>query len=251
MREQQLQDPPETSVGLVNVAVHGHFYQPPREDPFTGIIPCEEGAAPYANFNERIASECYLPNAQSGNFDLMSFDMGPTLSAWLQRAQREVYDRIIEAERRHMERYGVSQAMAQPYHHTILPLAGARDKRTQILWGLSDYRHRYGHDAHGMWLAETAVDLETLDLLAQCGITYTILAPWQAAHEIDITQPYIVQLPSGRNITVFFYNHLSGAVSYHDDCTTDANSFAAGYSRAYINHDKAAECSATDNRRCK
>src|SRR5436190_19586695 len=101
---------PDPQVGLINVAVHGHFYQPPREDPFTGIIPCEAGAAPYANFNERITAECYRPNAELGNFDLMSFDMGPTLATWLERAHPDVYHRIIEADRRHMQRFGVGNA---------------------------------------------------------------------------------------------------------------------------------------------
>src|SRR5438132_12987995 len=111
-------------------------------------------------------------------------------------------------------RYGVGNALAQAYNHTILPLANSRDKNTQILWGLSDFRYRYGHDAHGMWLAETAVDVECLDLLAQCGITYTVLAPWQAAMPIDWTQPYLVALPGGPSITVLFYTvPLSGCVS--------------------------------------
>jgi len=240
MREQHLLDRAETSVGLVNIAVHGHFYQPPREDPWTSIIPNEEGAAPYANFNEKITAECYRPNAEAGNFDLMSFDMGPTLAYWLEKAHPDVYSRIIEADRQHLRSSGVGNALAQPYNHTILPLSTRRDKQTQILWGLQDFRHRYGHDAHGMWLAETAVDLESLDLLAQSGVTYTILAPWQAANPVDMTEPYLVRLPQGRSITVFFYNDLSGAVSYHDDSTADANSFAAQYQQASINRDKAA-----------
>jgi hypothetical protein len=238
MRE-QLHDRAETSVGLINIAVHGHFYQPERSDPFTGIIPEEPGAAPHHNYNERITAECYLPNAELGNFDLISYDMGPTLAAWLEKAHPDVYRSIIEADRRHMDHYGVGNAMAQPYNHTILPLMQLHDKRTQILWGLADFRHRYGHDAQGMWLPETAVNLKTLDVLAKSGITYTILNPWQAASPIDITQPYLVRLPEGRSITVFFYNDLSGSVSYNDDRTTDANQFAAEYSRAYVNHDKA------------
>src|SRR5487761_603279 len=171
--------------GHTYLCLYGHFYQPPRENPFTGILPIEPEATPYANFNEKITAECYRPNAEAGNFDALSYDLGPTLAAWLEQAYPDVYQRIIEADHLHRARYGVSNALAQAYNHTTLPLANSRDKRTQIAWGLSDFRHRYGYAAHGMWLAETAVDLETLDLLAQYGITYTVLAPWQAATPID------------------------------------------------------------------
>src|SRR5216110_3438616 len=163
-----------------SLCVHGHFYQPPREDPWTQTIPCEEGASPYANYNERITAECYRPNAILGNFESISYDLGPTLAAWLEEHHPDVYARIIEGDRMHRARYGVGNALAQVYNHTILPLASTRDKRTQILWGLQDFRHRYGHDAKGVWLAETAVDLDILDILAQQGVTYTVLAPWQA-----------------------------------------------------------------------
>jgi hypothetical protein len=216
--------------GRAYLCMHGHFYQPPREDPFTGQLPVEAGATPFINYNEKITSECYRPNAEAGNFETISYDMGPTLAAWLEQAHPDVYHRIIDSEYRHMQRYGVSNAMAQVYNHTILPLANARDKRTQILWGLQDYRRRYGHDAHGMWLAETAVDIESLDIMAQCGITYTVLAPRQAATPIDVTEPYSVQLYNGRRMTVFFYNApLSGGVSFDWNVTNDANIFATSY----------------------
>jgi hypothetical protein len=215
-------------LGPAYLCLHGHFYQPPRENPFTGALPLEPGATPFANFNEKITSECYRPNAEAGNFDVISFDMGPTLAAWLEQAHPDVYQRIIEADRRHRERYGVGNALAQAYNHTILPLATSRDKRTQIVWGLQDFRHRYGHKPRGMWLAETAVDMESLKLLAQYGVAYTILAPWQAATPIDPTEPYIVALPSGRSITVFFYNApLSGGVSFDWNTTSNAEIFAA------------------------
>src|SRR2546421_3704680 len=212
------------------LCLYGHFYQPPREDPFTGIIPVEPGATPFANYNEKITAECYRPNAEVGNFEAISYDLGPTLAAWLENAHPDVYRQILAADYQHRMRYGVGNALAQGYNHTILPLANRRDKLTQILWGLSDFRHRYGHDAHGMWLAETAVDLECLDLLAQCGITYTVLAPWQAATPVDTTQPYLVSLPGGRSITVFFYNGpLSGGVSFDWNTTSNADLFAASY----------------------
>src|SRR3989454_2721957 len=222
--------PASSELGAAYLCLYGHFYQPPREDPFSGLIPSEPGAAPYDNFNAKITAECYRPNAMAGNFDEISFDLGPTLAAWLEQAHPDVYQRIIAADQRHMQRYGVGNALAQAYNHTILPLATRRDKLTQILWGLSDFHRRYGHDAHGMWLAETAVDMETLDLLAQCGVTYTVLAPWQAATPIDPTEPYIVPLRDGRSITVFFYNApLSGGVSFDWNTTSDADYFAASY----------------------
>jgi hypothetical protein len=226
-------------LGATYLCLHGHFYQPPREDPFSAAIPHEPGATPYANFNEKITAECYRPNAMAGNFDAISFDVGPTLAAWLEQAHPDVYQRIIAADHTHMLRYGVGNALAQAYNHTILPLATSRDKLTQIRWGLSDFRHRYNHDAHGMWLAETAVDMETLDLLAQCGVTYVVLAPWQAATPIDPTEPYIVPLHDGRTITAFFYNApLSGGVSFDWDTTNDANIFAASYLPNHLVHDK-------------
>ncbi len=220
----------DQKIGPAYLCLHGHFYQPPREDPFTGQIPLEPAATPFANFNEKITLECYRPNAEAGNFDAINFDLGPTLAAWLEHAHPDVYQRIIEADRKHMARYGVGNAMAQAYNHTILPLAESRDKRTQILWGLSDFRHRFGRDATGMWLAETAVDIESLDLLAQHGITYTVLAPWQAATPIDPSEPYLVSLPGGRSITVFFFNGpLSGGVSFDWDMTSNADLFAASF----------------------
>ena len=220
----------DSMTGLTYLCMHGHFYQPPRENPFSNQLPDEPGAAPFANFNEKITTECYRPNADAGNFEAMSYDIGPTLAGWLEQAHPAVYRRILLSEQRHMQRYGVSNALAQAYNHTILPLANIRDKRTQILWGLQDYRHRYGHDAHGMWLAETAVDIESLDIMAQYGITYTVLAPWQAATAIDCTEPYIVPLYNGRRMTVFFYNApLSGGVSFDWNVTNDANVFASSY----------------------
>src|SRR5256886_115698 len=236
MREQHLFHRTQTSVGLVNIAVHGHFYQPPREDPFTGMIPQEPGAAPFRNFNEKITAECYRPNAEAGNFDAMSFNLGPTLARWLEKAHPEVYRRIIEADRFH------HNALAQGYTHAILPLASERDKRTQILWGMQDFRHRFGREPRGMWMAETAVDIETLDMMAQCGIQFTLLAPWQVKGTFEPTEPCLVRLKEGRTMTVFIYNDLSGAVSYNDAATADANAFAASYQRSYLNHEKAVAC---------
>jgi len=221
------------------LCVYGHFYQPPREDPFTGEVPQEPGAAPFANFNEKITDECYRPNAEEGNFDAMSFDLGPTLADWLERRHPTTHARIIAADRRNVAAYGVGNALAQAYNHTILPLATPRDKRTQIVWGMMDFAHRFGRPAEGLWLAETAVDLETLDIMAEQGVRYTVLAPWQSAEGCDPTEPYLVRLPSGRSIAVFFYNGpLSGGVSFDDGMTTNADDFAAHTLRAQLNSTK-------------
>ena len=210
------------------LCIYGHFYQPPRENPFTGRIPREPGAAPYENYNEKITDECYRPNATAGNLARVSFDLGPTLAAWLEDHQPSVYQAFIDADHEQMERYGVGSALAQAYNHTILPLATTRDKRTQVRWGLEDFAHRFGHRAEGMWLAETAVDQETLSILAEEGVRYTVLAPWQAAEPITPGEPYRVALPGGRGITVFFYNGpLSAGVSFDDDVTANADVFAA------------------------
>lgn len=223
------------------VCLYGHFYQPPREDPFTGSIPHEPGATPYDNFNEKITAECYRPNADEGNFASISFDVGPTLAMWLEQRHPDIHQIIVNADRQSVAQYGAGNALAQAFNHTILPLATARDKRTQVIWGMADFAHRFGHPAEGMWLAETAVDLETLDLLAEQGVTYTVLAPWQSATAVDPTEPYTVRLPSGRSIVVFFYNGpLSGGVSFDWDTTTNADSFAASYLPNHLNEDKVA-----------
>ncbi len=222
-----------------HLCLHGHFYQPPRENPFTHLVPDEPGAGIYRNFNEKITTECYRPNAEIGNFERISFDFGPTLAAWVARYAQDVYLRIIEADQIHRTRFGMGNALAHAYNHTILPLATRRDKATQIAWGISDFRHRFGAMPEGMWLAETAVDMETLELLADQGIQFTVLAPWQAAHGIDTTEPYWVNLSGGRRIGVFFYNGpMSGDVSFNDDVTANADAFAAPYLSRHVNWDK-------------
>lgn len=207
--------------------IHGHFYQPPREDPLTGDIPLEEGATPYRNWNERIHAECYRSNAELGNFERMSFNVGPTLFAWMQRYDPLTSHRIVEQDRRNVERFGVGNAIAQAYNHTILPLATRADKETQIIWGIADFTHRFGRKPQGMWLPETAVDTETLTLMADHGLTFTLLAPWQAhAEALDTTEPYLVPLPGGRSITAFFYHqNLSGRVSFDPTITANADTF--------------------------
>ena len=209
-------------------SIHAHFYQPPREDPLTGAIPKEPGASPYLNWNERIHAECYRPNAEQGNFEQISFNVGPTLCNWMAAHDPETCHKIVKQDRRNVLRNGVGNAIAQAYNHTILPLASSRDKETQVAWGIADFTYRFGRKPQGLWLPETAVDYETLDVLARQGIAFTILAPWQAEDaQIDPTEPYQVDLPGGRSITVFFYQKdLSARLSFDAGATVNADSFA-------------------------
>jgi len=224
------------------LCIHGHFYQPPRENPWLEAIEVQDSAYPYHDWNERITAECYAPNAAArildgerrierivNNYSRISFNFGPTLLAWMEQKEPEVYRAVLEADAQSRERFsGHGSALAQGYHHVILPLANRRDKQTQILWGLADFERRFGRRAEGMWLPETAVDLETLDLLAEAGVRFTLLEPHQAKRvrpkgakskeewqdvgdgSIDPSIPYEVKLPSGRRIAVFFYD---GAIS--------------------------------------
>jgi alpha-amylase/alpha-mannosidase (GH57 family) len=210
------------------LCIHGHFYQPPREDPLTGAVPEEIGAAPYRNWNERIHAECYRANAELGNFERISFNVGPTLFDWMARHDPGTSRRIVEQDRANVRQFGVGNAIAQAYNHAIMPLATSADKRTQVAWGIADFIHRFGRKPQGMWLPETAVDIETLTIMAQQGIAFTLLAPWQAdAQSLDPTEPYRVDLPGGRSIAVFFYHQaLSGRVSFDPALTSNADAFA-------------------------
>ncbi len=226
------------------LCIHGHFYQPPRENPWLEAVELQDSAAPYHDWNERVLAECYEPNAVSrildekgrirkivNNYSNISFDFGPTLLSWLEENAGHVYQSLLAADRESVRRFsGHGSALAQAYNHIILPLAPRRDKITQIAWGLRDFESRFDRSAEGMWLPETAVDLETLDLLAERGIKFTLLAPHQALRirpkesaewrdtnraTLDITHPYEIDLPSGRTIAVFFYHEaLSVAVSF-------------------------------------
>ncbi len=212
----------------IGFCVHGHFYQPSREDPITGDIPEERGAFPYKNWNELIFSHCYLPNTELENFKKLSFNFGPTLLNWMEKEHPDVLSRIISQERENFEIHGVGNGLAQPYHHTILPLASKEDKITQIKWGIEDYIFRFDHPPAGMWLPETAVDMETLEILVDFGIEFTILAPWQAVTEnLDITQPYWVKVTDQKRIAVFFYHRdLSTQISFNPLTTINADVFA-------------------------
>lgn len=206
------------------VCIHGHFYQPPRENPWTGRVEREASAAPFHDWNERITAECYGPNAD--NYSRISFNFGPTLLSWLEVNAEEVYRAILRADAESRERFsGHGSALAQAYGHMILPLARPLDKRTQVYWGIRDFEHRFRRSPEGMWLPETAVDTETLEVLAELGLRFTILSPrqalewreigqigWQQADQgFDTRHPYEALLPSGARIALFFYD---GAASH-------------------------------------
>ncbi len=218
-----------------HLIVHGHFYQPPRQDVLTGEIPTETGTSPYQNWNEKIHAECYKPNAELGNFSKISFNIGPTLMQWMEGYDHRVYNSILRQEKNNYEAYGVGNGMAQSYNHTILPLANKMDKITQLEWGIADFVHRFGHQPAGLWLPETAVDMVTLRLLAERGIKYTILAPWQANEEnLDVRKPYQVNLGNGLSIAVFFYQmDISTRVSFDPGSTVNADQFLIQYILPY------------------
>ncbi len=185
-----------------SVVIHGHFYQPPRDDPWTGTIPVEPNAAPFHDWNERIERESYAPVAAS--LGSMSFDFGPTLLEWMERHAPGTYAAVVAAARS-------GGAVAMPYHHLILPLAPRRDKVTEVRWGIADFRRRFGREPEGMWLPETAVDDETLDVLAGEGIRFTILAPHQVERAPAAGLPGWYRTSGGRRIALFIYD---GAISH-------------------------------------
>src|ERR1051325_436570 len=216
------------------ICIHGHFYQPPRENPWLEEVELQDSAYPYHDWNERITAECYAPNAVSrilapdksiteivNNYARISFNFGPTLMMWMAAHAKDVPGAISAADRQSRSRFsGHGSAIAQVYNHMIMPLANARDKRTQIIWGIRGFEHRFGRRPEGMWLAETAVDIETLEILAEQEILFTILAPRQAGRvrrfgkrwrdvsggRVDPRMPYRCRLPSGRTINLFFYD---------------------------------------------
>ena len=217
------------------ICIHGHFYQPPRENPWLEAVELQDSASPYHDWNARITAECYAPNSVSrildeqnriiklvNNYAKMSFNFGPTLLSWLAENSPAVYEAILAADRESVKKFsGHGSAIAQPYNHMIMPLANRRDRVTQLAWGIRDFETRFKRRPEGMWLPETAVDLETLELLADFGVRFTILAPHQAARTrrvgqsewlelenggIDTNRAYQQRLPSGRSLALFFYN---------------------------------------------
>ncbi len=217
------------------VCIHGHFYQPPRENAWLEEVEMQDSAAPFHDWNERINFECYAPNTAArildgdgfirkiiNNYKRISFNFGPTLLSWMEKADPTNYRAIINADRQSRDRFsGHGNALAQVHSHLIVPLCNPRDKRTQVIWGMRDFEHRFGRKAEGIWLAETAADTDTLEVLAEEGILYTILAPrqakafrkigdksWTSTSEagIDPRRPYLCKLPSGKSIALFFYD---------------------------------------------
>jgi alpha-amylase/alpha-mannosidase (GH57 family) len=226
------------------VCIHGHFYQPPRENPWLDEVEVQDSAAPYHDWNARISAECYWPNAAArllghgnqitaivNNYSSLSFNFGPTLTAWIARHEPDLLAHIVAADQASCMRCGGhGNAIAQAYGHAILPLLNLRDKTTQVRWGVQEFVYRFGRKPEGMWLPETAVDVSTLEVLAAEGMRFTILAPHQARRirplthtswqmvrpeELDTTRPYLCRLPSGRQIVVFFYHGpLARAVAF-------------------------------------
>lgn len=217
------------------ICIHGHFYQPPRENPWLEYVEAQDSAFPYHDWNERITAECYARNGRSrilnsegniadlvNNYSWISFNFGPSLLAWLAERDPDVYQMVLEGDTESQARFsGHGSAVAQAYNHMILPLAHPRDIMTQVLWGIEDFKHRFRREPEGMWLPETAVDRRTLEVLASHGIRFTILAPNQAKRirpigtrawtdvsggRIDPSRPYLVRLPGGASIAVFIYD---------------------------------------------
>jgi alpha-amylase/alpha-mannosidase (GH57 family) len=245
------------------VCIHGHFYQPPRENPYLEAIELQDSAYPYHDWNERVTAECYAPNAASrildaenrilklkNNYSEISFNFGPTLISWMKDQAPRVYDSIVEADRESREKFsGHGSALAQGYNHMIFPLANRRDKVTQVKWGIADFESRFGRKPEGMWLPETAADTETLEVLAESGIKFTILAPRQAKRvrsktsgryhdvsggRIDPARAYLAKLPSKKKLSLFFYDGpISQAVAFEgllSDGKRFANRLMSGFS---------------------
>ncbi len=260
------------------VCIHGHFYQPPRENPWLETVETQDSAAPYHDWNERICAECYATNGAArivntenqitrivNNYARTSFNFGPTLLSWLNENAPRTYRMILDGEQRSRKNFkGHSSAMAQVYNHIILPLANHRDRVTQIRWGIADYEHHYGAPPEGMWLPETAVDSASLELLAEHGIKFTVLTPYQckrfrplkqvaadgaeAAAEIDqaansvgeelpwtdtpngsvdTRHPYLVRFKSGASIAVFFYDGPTSRAIAFEGLLNSGEVFAA------------------------
>ena len=216
---------------MTALIIHGHFYQPPRENPWTGEVEAEPSAAPFHDWNERIHAECYAPNAAVNNYARISFNFGPTLLSWLERHHHDTYQHILRADRESAgQRGGHGNAIAQAYGHAILPLCNERDRLTQVVWGVADFRFRFGREPEALWLPETAANDATLALLIEQGLRYVILAPEQAKRvrvgsewidvrggQVDTTRAYRFEHPdgSGRLIAVFFYNgSLARAIAF-------------------------------------
>ncbi len=259
------------------VCIHGHFYQPPRENPWLEDVELQESAYPFHDWNRRITEECYRQNGASrilgsdkkiidivNNYSSISFNFGPTLLYWLESHTPEVYEKIIEADSESKKLFsGHGSALAQVYNHIIMPLANSRDKQTQVIWGIKDFERRFKRKPEGMWLSETAVDTETLEILAEHGIKFTILAPrqarrfrktgskkWTDAKEDSLctTMPYVCNLPSGKSINLFFYDGKVAHDVAYGGLLHSGENFAARLIESFNDNDSPARLShiATD-----
>lgn len=249
------------------ICIHGHFYQPPRENGWLEVIELQDSAAPFHDWNERINYECYAPNTAArilgeaqhirkivNNYTRISFNFGPTLLSWLEKSDSETYQKILMADRIAQAKFGGhGSAIAQVHSHLILPLANERDKETQVIWGIKDFEHRFQRKPEGMWLAETAANTETLEVLAANGIKYTILAPRQGkairkigeeqwvplGHAaIDPRRPYLHQLPSGRTIVLFFYDGMIAQGVAFEGLLNNGQSFAERFVNSFSDNDE-------------
>ncbi len=225
-----------------DLILHGHFYQPPRENPLVDIIPKQASAKPYTDWNERIFDDCYRANAYSryldsyghiqeivNNYEYISFNFGPTLLKWIAFHHPETYKRILTADQSSLERLGHGNAIAQAYNHTILPLATQADMRTQILWGIDDFKLRFNRDPEGMWMPETAINQYVIDVLTDAGIKFVILSPWQCkaiettsdsyklmhGNDVPYGEPFTIEGAQGGSIAAFFYHpDLASSISF-------------------------------------
>jgi len=250
------------------ICIHGHFYQPPRENPWTEYLEIQDSAAPAHDWNERVFQECYAPNSFArinqpdgtivemiNNYEWISFNFGPTILSWIERFHEEIYNRILEADKRSCKHFsGHGNALAQVYNHIIMPLANKEDKYNQIIWGIADFEKRFNRKPEGMWLAETAVDLETLCILKEQGIKFTVLSPYQAKSfrkilsskeknmqetdwqdasggRIDPKHPYIIKLPDGHQMALFFYDgNISKTIAFEGTLDNADNMIQALFS---------------------
>jgi len=249
------------------VCIHGHFYQPPRENAWLEVIELQDTAAPFHDWNDRINFECYAPNTAArilgehdfirkivNNYTRISFNFGPTLLSWMEKADPESYRQILNADRISQAKFGGhGSALAQVHSHLILPLANRRDKETQIIWGIKDFEHRFQRKPEGMWLSETAADTETLEVLAENDIKFTILAPRQAKairkigdkewHElppvsVEPRRPYLCKLPSGNEIVLFFYDgNVAQGVAF-EGLLNNGKAFARRFVNAFDDNDE-------------
>jgi alpha-amylase/alpha-mannosidase (GH57 family) len=251
------------------ICIHGHFYQPPRENAWLEVIEVQDSAHPYHDWNERINAECYEPNGTSrildeggvirdivNNYSRISFNFGPTLLSWMELNAKETYESILEADKESIKKYGHGSALAQVYNHIIMPLANAADKQTQIFWGIRDFEYRFKRKPEGMWLAETAVDIETLEALASNNIKFTILAPrqakatriigeeqWKEVNDktVNTKQAYLCNLPSGKSIHLFFYDgDISQSIAFNG-LLNDGKHFAESLMNAVHANDGASQ----------